>query len=181
MSEKKIITDALKGTYVNLREVTLEDAEFILMLRCDEKKSRFLHKTENNLEKQIEYLKKYFEKDDEWYFIIERKSGERIGTIRIYDLRPDSFCSGSWIMIDGVSTAECFESTYITYKYGFKILGFEKQHIDVRKENKGVLKFHKTLGAVPTGETELSYLFEYRKDDYMKKAKLMCNAYGITE
>ena len=59
----------LEGKYVNLREVRMDDATFILSLRCDPKKSRFLHKTENNLAKQIAYLEHYFTLDNEWYFI----------------------------------------------------------------------------------------------------------------
>ena len=57
----KIVSDKLIGKYVNLREVTVDDADFILSLRCDENKSKFLHKTEYNLENQIAYIKKYFE------------------------------------------------------------------------------------------------------------------------
>ena len=34
-----------------------EDAEFILSLRCDEKKARFLNKTEYNVEAQRNYIK----------------------------------------------------------------------------------------------------------------------------
>ena len=48
--------EMLQGKYVNLREVTLDDAAFILELRTDAKKSRFLHKTDHDLQKQIEAL-----------------------------------------------------------------------------------------------------------------------------
>ena len=66
----KIVSDKLIGKYVSLREVTVDDAEFILSLRCDENKSKFLHKTEYNLENQVAYIKRYFELSDEWYFMI---------------------------------------------------------------------------------------------------------------
>ena len=52
----KIVSEKLIGKYVNLREVTVDDAEFILSLRCDENKSKFLHKTEYNLENQVKFL-----------------------------------------------------------------------------------------------------------------------------
>jgi RimJ/RimL family protein N-acetyltransferase len=177
----KIAEEKLRGTFVDLREVKIDDAEFILKLRCDEKKSMFLHKTQNDIGLQKTYLENYFAKTDEWYFISQNKRGEKIGTIRIYDLRKDSFCTGSWIMADGSSTEECFETTYLCHRYGFTVLGFEKMHIDVRKGNKKVLRFHKTMGAVPAGETELDCLFEFRRDDYLNRAKIMCRAYGISE
>ena len=45
----KIVSEKLNGKYVNLREVTVDDADFILSLRCNENKSRFLHNPEVNL------------------------------------------------------------------------------------------------------------------------------------
>ena len=69
---KHFLSKKLLGKYVNLREITLDDAQFVLDLRCNGNKSKFLHKTENNLEKQIDYIKSYFKKDLEWYFIIPR-------------------------------------------------------------------------------------------------------------
>ena len=172
----KIVSEKLNGKYVNLREVTVDDADFILSLRCNENKSRFLHKTEYNLENQIAYIKNYFEIPDEWYFIIENKKGERIGTYRIYDVQGDSFCIGSWLMIDGVSPAESFESDWILRMYGFDVLGFKRIHFDVRKGNKKVIAYHKMLGARITGETELDCLWEITREEYVAKAKLLLEA-----
>jgi len=165
-----IVNDKLIGKHVALREVTTDDAEFILSLRCDEKKSKYLHKTEYNVEKQISYIKRYFNIPDEWYFIILNKKGERIGTYRIYDVKGDSFCIGSWLMVDGVSPAESFESDYIIRMYGFDVLGFNKIHFDVRKENKKVIRYHKMMGARIVGETELDWLWEITKEEYLTEA-----------
>ena len=169
----KIVSEKLIGKYVTLREVTVDDAEFILSLRCDENKSKFLHKTEYNLENQIAYIKKYFEIPDEWYFIIENKECEKIGTYRIYDVQGDSFCIGRWLMIDGVSPAESFESDWLLRMYGFDVLGFKKIHFDVRKGNKKVIAFHKMVGARITGETELDWLWEITRDEYVNKAEML--------
>ena len=51
--------EKLQGKYVNLREVTVDDAEFILSLRCDPKKSKYLNPTEYNIPKQQEYIRNY--------------------------------------------------------------------------------------------------------------------------
>jgi len=163
--------EKLKGRFVTLREVTESDAEFILSLRCDENKSKFLHKTEYNLENQIAYIRRYFSIPNEWYFIILNKNGERIGTYRIYDVHGDSFCIGSWLMMDGVSPQESFESDYLIRRYGFDVLGFKKIHFDVRKGNKKVIAYHKMVGAKIIGETELDYLWEITKEEYFDKAE----------
>ena len=172
----KIIQEALVGKYVTLREVRVEDADFILQLRCDEKKSQFLHKTEYDLPKQEAYIKRYFELSDEWYFIAEDKTGKPIGTYRIYDVQGDSFCIGSWLMIDGVTAEQSFETDYLVRMYGFNILGFNKIHFDVRKGNKKVWRYHMSLGAVKTGETDLDFLWELKKEDYINKVDAMIKA-----
>ncbi|MCQ2241395.1 GNAT family N-acetyltransferase [Treponema sp.] len=175
----KIIQEKLIGKYVTLREVREDDADFILKLRCDEKKSKFLHKTEFDIENQKKYIKSYFEKSDEWYFISEDKDGNPIGTYRIYDLRQNSFCIGSWLMVEGTTAEQSFETDYLVRMYGFDVLGFNKIHFDVRKGNKKVLRYHKSLGAIQTGDTELDILFEISKYDYLNNSKLMVKSLGL--
>ena len=158
----------LEGKYVNLREVELNDAAFILSLRCNEKKSRFLHKTENNLEKQIEYLKRYKTLDNEWYFIIENKRHTPLGTTRIYDVQGNRYTPGSWLMKDGSLPEETLEGSLLAGKMAYEVLGFEKGFFDVRKGNKRVIRFHLSGGAKIIGEDEDNYYFEATKESYLK-------------
>ena len=132
--------EIIEGKYTNIRLIKTEDAEFVLSLRCDDKKSKFLHKTEYNIEKQKEYIKNCLEKDNEWYFIIENKNNKPIGTYRIYDLKSDSFCIGSWLMADGSSPLEVMEGEYLVKMFAFNKTGFQKFHFDVRKANKKVIR-----------------------------------------
>ncbi len=161
----------LEGKYINIREVTSEDARFILSLRCDKEKSKYLHETEYDVQKQIEYISRVRSLNDEWYFIIENKEHKPLGTYRIYDLRSDSFCIGSWLMIDGCSYYETVEGEYLVKMFGFEKTGFNKFHFDVRKENKKVIRFHKLMGATRVGETEQDILFECTKNDYLKNVE----------
>lgn len=158
--------EKLKGKYVNLREVEISDAAFILALRTDEKKSRFLHKTENNLQKQIDYLTHYKTLNNEWYFIIENKKGKPLGTVRIYNVNPPNFTGGSWLMVKDALPEETIEGDLILKEYAFNVLGFEKSCFDVRKENKKVIRYHQMCGARIVGENEIDYFFELTKKDY---------------
>lgn len=167
----KIVKEALVGKYVNLREVRIEDADFILQLRCDEKKSKFLHKTEYDLQKQEAYIKHYFEIPDEWYFIAEDKNANPIGTYRIYDIQGDSFCIGSWLMIDGITAEQSFETDYLVRMYGFNVLGFEKMHFQVSKGNNKVFRYHKILGATVTSENDIEYELKLEKNIFLEKSK----------
>lgn len=168
----------LEGKYVNLREVEIDDAAFILSLRCDEKKARFLHKTENNLEKQIEYLKRYKTLDNEWYFIIENKQHEPLGTTRIYNVQGDRYTPGSWLMKDGSLPEETLEGILLAGETAYEVLGFEKSFFDVRKRNKKVIRFHLSGGAKIIGEDEDNYYFESTKEIYLASKQIAYEMLG---
>ena len=165
----------IEGIYVNLREVEISDAAFILALRCDEKKSRFLNNTDNNLEKQIDYLKRYKSLDNEWYFIIENKKHEPLGTSRIYNVHDDKYTGGSWLMKDGSLPEETIEGAVLARDMAFNKLGFKIDCFDVRKANKRVVRFHKTSGAKIVGENDVDYFFEMTKDVWNKNKATLLN------
>lgn len=156
----------LEGKYVNLREAEVEDSEFILSLRTDPKKSRFIHKTDPDLQKQIDYMKRYKTLDDEWYFIIENKQHEALGTSRLYDVQGSQYTGGSWLMKDGSLPEETLEGVLLGRQIAFETLGFEKDFYDVRKANKKVVRFHKMCGAKIVDENEIDYFFEMTKADF---------------
>lgn len=156
----------IAGTSINLRDITLDDVEFVFALRSDAKKSRHIHAISQDIEEQYSYVRRYLTKSNEWYFIIEAKDGEQLGTVRIYDIKGDSFCWGSWIIKDGAPMKTALESALLVYEYGFYTAGFSKVHFDVRKENVRVQKFHESMGAWKTGETDDSILYEYSRDKY---------------
>lgn len=166
----------IEGKYVNLREVEISDAAFILQLRTNPKKCRFLHKTENNLDKQIEYLKRYKTLDNEWYFIIEDKQHQPLGTSRIYNVSGKQYTGGSWLMKEGSLPEETLEGALLARHMAFEKLGFEKDCFDVRKENKKVVRFHKMTGAKIVAEDDIYYFFEITRDAYNQHKQLLWDA-----
>jgi len=158
----------IEGNNIDLRDVETSDAEFILMLRTDLEKSRFLHAVENDISQQIAYIERYKSLTNEWYFIIANKRGKRLGTIRFYDIRKDSFCSGSWILIDDAPKYAAMESFIVSGLYGFFDLNFSSCHFDVRKGNRKVWKFHERFGGIRYGETELEYLYTRSRKDFCR-------------
>lgn len=166
---------------IGLRLVEEQDAEFILSLRLDERYNRFLSGVTPDVEAQKAWIRKY--KSDEaaglqYYFIIERLDGTPCGTIRIYDLRPDSFCWGSWILNDNKTRYAAIESALLIYEIGFEQLGFAKSHFDVMKGNEGVIAFHKRMGAEVVGEDEQNYYFEITRESVEKARVAMLEKIG---
>lgn len=147
------------GHRLIFENATVVDAEFILGLRTDVSKCKFLSHTENNLEKQIKWLESYSKDDSQIYFIIKDFEFNNVGTVRLYDQQDSSFCWGSWIIKDKSPSFYAIESALIVYIFA-KSLGFTDSHFDVRKDNISVWKFHEKFGAVRFNETDKDFYFK---------------------
>lgn len=153
---RKAIT--LHGKSLVFRDVSESDAQFILSLRTDSAKSRYLSATSTDIAAQKSWLQSYARSDNQAYFIIQA-ADRRIGTVRLYDVQEDSFCWGSWILTADAPGTAAIESALMVYSYAIDHLGFQKAHFDVRKGNESVWKFHERFGAVRTGETDEDFYY----------------------
>ena len=157
------------GKNINMRTVTIEDAEFIYNMRQNQNKTKYLSKVTGTVESQKEWIKNYKQREEEkkeFYFVIELKDEKKLGLVRMYDFQDDSFCWGSWLIKEDAPKTTAIESALQIYEFGFYNLGFEKSHFDVRKGNDKVIAFHKRFGAKIVDEDELDYFFNFEKSDY---------------
>ena len=148
----------IQGRSLTFRDASLRDAEFILALRTNEKKSLHLSNTPPDPTEQRAWLRKYKESDGQAYFIIEMTSTP-IGTVRLYDAQGASFCWGSWILESGAPAYAAIESALMVYAYAVDFLGFEAAHFSVRKANTRVWNFHERFGAMRTGEDAQDFFY----------------------
>ena len=146
------------GKTLTFRDATVADAAFILSLRTDSEKNRFLSAVSGELSDQEAWLERYALSSDQAYFIVEYK-GEAIGTVRLYDSQGESFCWGSWILKSTRPSNAAMESALMIYAYAVDHLGFKAAHFDVRKGNERVWQFHERFGAHRSAETNLDYLY----------------------
>jgi RimJ/RimL family protein N-acetyltransferase len=146
------------GRTLTFRNSQVSDAAFILSLRSDEKKSRYLSAVTAELSAQQKWLESYELSQGQAYFIIEYKR-KCIGTVRLYDQHQSSFCWGSWILMKGSPTHAAIESALMVYSYALDDLGFKAAHFDVRKGNESVWKFHERFGAKRSTTIDNDYLY----------------------
>ncbi|SDU11527.1 Protein N-acetyltransferase, RimJ/RimL family [Pseudomonas pohangensis] len=157
----------LQSRTVRLRLIEPSDAEFVLSLRMDARYNQFLSAVAPDVAAQREWIDRYKRAEadgSQFYFIIERNDGAPCGTIRVYDLRDDSFCWGSWILNDSKTRFSALESAFLIYEFGFNVLKFSKSHFEVMKGNERVISFHKKMGAKVTGEDEQNLYFEITQE-----------------
>ncbi|HJU99394.1 MAG TPA: GNAT family N-acetyltransferase [Burkholderiaceae bacterium] len=149
----------VRGHKLMMRDATVADAEFILSLRTDASKNRYLSATSPDVERQREWLRRYATDDSQIYFIICKLDGQPVGTVRLYDQQGDSFCWGSWIKSDDAPAGFGVESALLIYAFALR-LGFQRAHFQVSKGNDGVISFHLRFGAVQVAEFDTEYHYE---------------------
>ena len=146
------------GKTLVFRDACVDDAEFILSLRTDSEKNRFLSAGSGELAEQQAWLARYANAEDQAYFIIEYQN-EPVGTVRLYDPQGESFCWGAWILKNTRPSQAAMESALMVYAYAVDHLGFKSAHFDVRKGNEKVWQFHERFGARRVEETAKDHLY----------------------
>lgn len=164
--KNNLLSQPIVGKTVHLRLVNDSDAEFILSLRLNEEKGKYLSATTPDLQKQKDFIAYSNSKPTEFYFVIESKQDERLGAVRIYDIQENSFCWGSWIIKENAPFNTSIESALLIYEFAFYQLGFEQSHFDVRKKNEKVVSFHQKMGSQIVNEDENDFFFIYKRADY---------------
>jgi len=175
--------DKMASKYgMNVRLVTEKDAEKILELRTNVLLKKYLHTTDQNLEKQKSYIREYKireEKEVEFYFAFQIKEyKEPIGFYRIYDIDyiNNSFSIGSWIFQQGVSESFAILADIICKEFGFVFLELEKCYFDVRRENKKVMKYHKLFSPTFIKEDEeTNNFFILKRTDFLENKDFVLN------
>jgi len=166
------------------RFVNETDAQFILSLRLDDKLSRFLSPTQNDITVQTAWIREYKKRElvgTEFYFITVDEAGERYGVNRLYNFDNDSFEVGSWLFKNGSPSSFSILSDLATRDYGFYTLGFKFCRFEVKKNNIAVLNYHKKFQPEITGEDEQTIFFRLSIDSYeiFKNKLLKIYNYGV--
>ena len=154
-----------------LRLIEKSDAAFIIDLRTDQKLGQNISWTSSNINDQISWISKYKKREaqkKEFYFIFEDSNQKPWGTIRLYDLKENSFTIGSWICLPDNKEQLAIKAWLLSVEYGFEKLGFNKCLFDVRKKNTSVLYFAYLFHPEKINEDELNYYFSLDKDKFYK-------------
>jgi len=135
----------LDGPAFRLRPVDLSDAEGIVALRRDPRRSSFIHETDSSVAAQIRWLEAYFEREGDYYWAIERRSdGSTEGFLGIYDVVGNQAEWGRWVLRPGSLAAP--ESAWLVHEAGFTLLTLESLLTRTLVENRAVVALHGRYG-----------------------------------
>lgn len=166
---------------LSVRLVNEEDAGYILKLRTDTGLAKFIHQTDNDLDKHLKWMKQYKERelDGRDYYFIYFKDGQPVGVNRIYNIYHYYATIGSWIC-DPTNDAETSIATYFfMLDILFEYMNLDLTIFDVRKKNTHVWKLHKMAGAIKVGESDVDYYFAINKQTYLSQRESLLSISNI--
>ncbi len=170
-----VYPEEIKGRFVSLKSVTLDDAEFSYRIRAEEKNRKTVGKLAESLEAQEKFIEWQMQQPGDYYFVVYNRKGEKIGLIGIYDIHGDMGEIGREGN-DG-SSVESMEAEVLVSDFAMDVLGLKKICCVVYKNNVRSLSMIKKTGETPAKEIIRSdsegYYFESKLTKNDRKRKLL--------
>ena len=154
----------IEGVALRLRPVRPDDAAYIHALRMNQAYNRHLSPITGTVDDQRAWIEQYQLREAagrEIYYIIERHDSTRCGTVRLYEITPDSFIWGSWILDHNKPRKAALESAVLSFGIGFQSLSKDRAFVDVRIQNKHAEAFYHRLGMTEMYRTAQDIFFVY--------------------
>jgi len=142
-------TAKIVGEFINMRIAEVEDADFTLLARQNKEKNKYIPQLQITIEQQKEWIRKQIESDDCYFFVIERKDGEKIGTFSLYDIQNDKAESGRLVMLG--NQIESMEAGILFNSFCFEEAKMDLVQSEIDAENNAALGFSNQLGGKPVG------------------------------
>jgi RimJ/RimL family protein N-acetyltransferase len=137
-----------QGFGVRLRPVRLEDAAFIVWLRNLGHAKGRIGDSATDATSQEAWLRNYFERPDDYYFVIETPGGIAVGTYGLWDFKEGSGESGRWIIRQDVPAA--VGSAILGLDIAFGTLGLKEIRVKTVTTNAPVLSLNRKFGMKQT-------------------------------
>ena len=157
---------------LHCRLVREDDAEFIVKLRTDPEKMRFVTTISPSIDDQIRWIREYKQRESEGtdYYFIYSYRGKLAGVNRIYDIESNHFIHGSWLFINEIPPYCALAAAVVAREIAYNELGLDEEvdTIGIHVDNTMVLQFAEFMGCEFTGSHFLEK-GEYRTSHLTKE------------
>jgi RimJ/RimL family protein N-acetyltransferase len=133
-----------EGFGVRLRPVRTEDAGFIVWLRNLDYVRGKVGDSAVDVSAQERWLEQYFQREGDYYFIIESLCGIPLGTHSLYEIQNGSAELGRWVIRPGVQAA--VPSHMVAFGIAFETLGLKELRNVTVASNVPVLSISRRFG-----------------------------------
>jgi RimJ/RimL family protein N-acetyltransferase len=161
--------DSLEGKFVNLRKVSIEDANDIYLWRTSESGKHLRHPENYNVDSQIDWIKSRKETEIN-YIIYSKDTDKKVGTIGIYDVNiNDKIANVGRLLLSEEylkkSVPYGLEAMLILYSYVFREMNFFKITGDILGTNIDMFKLQKYLGMFQEGYLTKHVVINNKRED----------------
>lgn len=156
---------------LHVRFVNEDDAGFILGLRTDSKLGQYISATNGDIEKQKEWTRQYKIRERQgldYYFMFEKPLGNRLGVSRIYEIKKETFQTGSWIFKKDAPFGSALLGDIICHELAYELFPDGVNFHDIKKDNFSVNKYADQFNPQFIFETELTRYYINRRENYLK-------------
>lgn len=152
----------IEGRFVDLRSVTLDDAQFSYDIRADEQHRYLVGQVASSVEEQKKFIEWQMKQPGDYYFVVENKKGQRIGLTGVYNVHDGVGEIGREVSYG--SPVETMETELLLEDFYSNVLKLEKITYVIYENNKRQLSIQRKRKIEPVKIVERSgvksYLFE---------------------
>lgn len=159
--------DTLRGNFVDLRPLRVEDAALTFAWRHSER-AALLNQGAGTVAQQAQWIAS--RPPAEFNFVIETKQGRPLGMLSLTDIdrvnsraEPGRFLIGDEAAARGLPAAA--EATRLIYELAFERLGLRRVYGTVAADNARMIKWQRYLGMVEEGRLRGHYFIDGRIQD----------------
>lgn len=154
------------------RLVNEGDAEFIVSLRSDPKRTEYMVTLDDDIEEQRNWIRNYKKREQQgldYYFIFSSKEDEPIGVVRAskIDLVNKTVKGNSTIVVEGLKY-EALKMLIIRNELLFNVLGLDLIYADVHKDNSRILRILDLFGYTVKEDDGDYYYVSVTKQEFFK-------------
>ena len=158
-----------EGFGFRLRPIGIADAAFVVRLRGDRERNRFMHSIELDVRAQEAWIAAYLDRPDDYYWVIERVHDGRLeGTVGLYDLDRALRTAegGRWVLVPGSRAAAA--SALLVFRVVFDRLGLDRLFMRTIAANTASLSIHDKMGHPRTAFLPGHYEIDGRRHDVIE-------------
>lgn len=158
----------ISGKFVDLKSITVEDAEFSFAIRAEAKNRETVGQPAGTIEDQRKFIEWQRKQPGDYYFVVWNKNGERVGLIGVYDIQGDTAELGREVS-DG-SPMEAMEAEVLLADFYQEVLHLKRVSSVIYLSNKKHISNQRKRGlemtkVVERNGVECAY-YEYDVDEH---------------
>jgi len=140
----------IKGRFVDIRSIDVEDAEFSYDIRNMEFARNLVGKQVKDVDSQRKYIEQQLDREGDYYFVILSKSGKKIGLYGIYNIHDNIAEFGREVSIG--NSVQAMETKLMMLDFARDVLGIKQVYSVIYTCNVKQLNQQKRFGIEPIGK-----------------------------